>query len=81
MDLIAPSSRSEVADALRDASERGVCVGIVGGRTHADKGNPCAVDVEMSTAGLDRVIAYDPEEMLAVVESGMRIGEFRRVLA
>ena len=81
MDLIAPSSRSEVADALRDASERGVRVGIVGGRTPADKGNPAAIDVEVSTAGLDRVIAYDPEEMLAVLEAGMRVGELRRVLA
>jgi glycolate oxidase FAD binding subunit len=81
VDLIAPSSRSEVADALRDASERGVRVGITGGRTHMDKGNPCDVDVEMSTAGLDHVIAYDPAEMLAVVEAGMRIGELRRVLA
>jgi glycolate oxidase FAD binding subunit len=81
VDLIAPSSRSEVSAALRDASERGVRVGIVGGRTHADKGNPSAVDVEMSIARLDRVIAYDPEEMLAVVEAGMRVGALRRVLA
>jgi glycolate oxidase FAD binding subunit len=81
MDLIDPSSRFEVSDALRDASERGVRVGIVGGRTHVDKGNPSTVDVELSTAGLHRVIAYDPEEMLAVVEAGMRVGELRRALA
>ena len=56
-------------------------MGIVGGRTHADKGNPCEVDEELSTPGLDRVIAYDPAEMLAVVEAGMRLGELRRVLA
>ena len=37
--------------------------------------------MELSTAGLDRVVAYDPEEMLAVVEAGMRVGELRRVLA
>jgi glycolate oxidase FAD binding subunit len=81
VDLIAPSSRSEVSDALREASERGVRVGIIGSRTHADKGNPSAIDVEMSVAGLDRVIAYDPEEMLAVVEAGMRVGAFRGVLS
>jgi len=80
VDLIAPPSLSEVAAALHDASERRARVGIVGGHTHMDKGNPCVVDVEMSMAGLDRVIAYDPAEMLAVVESGMRIGELRRVL-
>jgi glycolate oxidase FAD binding subunit len=39
------------------------------------------VDEELAMTGLDRVIAYDPEEMLAVVEAGIRIGELRRILA
>ena len=81
MDLISPSSKGGVADALRDASERRAGVAIVGGRTHADHGNPCEVDAEVSTTGLDRVVAYDPEEMLAVVEGGMRIGALRKTLA
>jgi glycolate oxidase FAD binding subunit len=81
VDLIAPGSRDEVRKALRASSRRGTRVSIVGGRTHVDKGNPCEVDVELATSGLDRVIAYDPAEMLAVVEAGMRIGDLRRVLA
>ncbi len=81
MDLIEPGSQGEVREALFGASERGTRVSIVGGRTHGDKGNPCEVDMELSTSGLDRVIAYDPAEMLAVVEGGMRIGDLRRVLA
>jgi glycolate oxidase FAD binding subunit len=81
VDLIEPRSQEEVREALFGASEGGTRVSIVGGRTHGDKGNPCEVDMELSTAGLDRVIAYDPAEMLAVVEGGMRIGALRRVLA
>ena len=81
MDLSAPTSTTEVVDALRGASDGRVRVGIVGGRTHADRGNPCDVDVELSTAELDRMVAYDPAEMLCVVEAGVRIGELRRVLA
>jgi glycolate oxidase FAD binding subunit len=81
VDLIEPGTKDEVRDALRGASERRSSVAIVGGRTHADKGNPAEVDRELSTARLDRVIAYDPEEMLAVVEGGIRMGELRRVLA
>jgi glycolate oxidase FAD binding subunit len=81
VDLIAPGSKDEVREALRAASRRGTRVSIVGGGTHVDKGNPCEVDVELATSGLDRVIAYDPAEMLAVVEAGMRIGDLRRVLA
>ncbi len=81
MDLIEPGSKDEVQDAFRDASERGRSVSIVGGRTHMDKGNPTEVDIELAMGGLDRVIAYDPAEMLAVVEAGMRVGDLRRVLA
>jgi len=81
VDLREPGSKEEVREALRAASREGTRVSIVGGRTHADKGDPCDVDIELTTSGLDRVVAYDPAEMLAVVEAGMRIGELRRVLA
>jgi glycolate oxidase FAD binding subunit len=81
VDLIAPGSKDQVREALHEASERGTRVSIVGGRTHADMGDPCEVDRELTTSGLDRVVAYDPAEMLAVVEAGMRIGDLRRVLA
>lgn len=80
MDLIAPGSKQEVREALRMASRRGTRVSVVGGRTHVDRGNACDVDVELATSGLDRVVAYEPEEMLAVVEGGMRVGELRRIL-
>lgn len=81
MDLIAPSSKAEVVGALRSATGRRSRVAIVGGRTHADKGNPCEADEELAMTGLDRVISHDPDEMLAVVESGIRVGALRRVLA
>ncbi len=80
MDLKEPASKDEVREALRAASREGTRVAFIGGRTHADKGDPCEVDMELATSGLDRVVAYDAAEMLAVVEAGMRIGELRRVL-
>jgi glycolate oxidase FAD binding subunit len=46
-----------------------------------DRGNPTDVDAELWMTQLDRVIAYDPAEMLAVVEAGIRVGELERVLA
>jgi glycolate oxidase FAD binding subunit len=81
VDLMEPSSREQVREALREANAAGTRLSVVGGRTHRDKGNPCGVDAELSTSGLDRVVAYDPAEMLAVVEAGMRIGTLRRMLA
>jgi glycolate oxidase FAD binding subunit len=80
VDLIHPSSRSEVADALRGASANGRRVQLVGGRTHMDRATPRDAATELWTTQLDRTIAYDPAEMIAVVEAGMRVRELRRIL-
>jgi FAD/FMN-containing dehydrogenase len=45
------------------------------------KGNPSEVDAELWTTQLDRVVAYEPAEMIAVVEGGIRVGELERLLA
>jgi len=81
VDLREPRSIGEVGDALREASTRGRRVGIVGGRRHLDKGNTCEVDEELSTARLCDVVSYDPAEMLAVVDAGMRVADLRAALA
>ena len=81
MDLIHPSSRADVVEAVRDANATARRLLVVGGRWHVDKGNPCEVDAELWTTQLDRLVAYEPAEMIAVVEAGMRIGELDRILA
>ena len=79
MDLIHPSHEAGVVDAMRAATSAGTRVLIVGARRHMAAGD--GVDTELWTTGLDRTIAYDPAEMLCVVESGMRLGALRRLLA
>ncbi len=81
MDLIHPHTKADVAEALRVASEAGTRVLPVGGRRHMDRGNPTEVDAELWTTMLDQVVAYDPAEMLAVVEAGMRLGDLTAMLA
>jgi glycolate oxidase FAD binding subunit len=81
VDLIHPHAKHDVIEALREASAHGTRVLTVGGRTHMDRGNPCEVDAELWTTMLDEVAAYEPAEMLAVVEAGMRIGELQTMLA
>jgi glycolate oxidase FAD binding subunit len=81
VDLIHAVSKADVEGSLHAASEAGRRVLVVGGRCHMDRGNPCEVDAELWTTQLDRVIAYDPAEMLAVVEAGIRLRELQRVLA
>jgi glycolate oxidase FAD binding subunit len=71
----------EVVQALHEATAERRRVLVVGGRTHIDKGEPCEVDAELWTTQLDGLVAYDPAEMIAVVEAGMRVGELDRILA
>ncbi len=81
MDLIHPHTKADVAEELRAASAAGRRVLVVGGRHHIDKGNPCEVDTELWTTYLDEVVAYEPAEMLVVVEAGMRCGALAELLA
>jgi glycolate oxidase FAD binding subunit len=46
-----------------------------------DKGNPCEIDAELWTTQLDALVAYEPAEMIVVVEPGIRIGALNRLLA
>ena len=81
MDLIHPTSKADLAEAVRAANADGRRLLVVGGRQHIDKGNPSEVDAELWTTQLDRLVSYEPAEMIAVVEAGMRIGELNRLLA
>ena len=81
MDLTHPASKADVVDVVRDANASQKRLLVVGGRRHLDKGNPSEVDAELWTTQLDRLVSYEPAEMIAVVEAGIRVGELRRVLA
>jgi glycolate oxidase FAD binding subunit len=81
MELIHPSSRHEVARVLVDAGRRRRRLLIVGGRRHIDKGNAVEVDAELWTTQLDRLVEYEPAEMIAVVEAGVRVGDLAATLA
>jgi glycolate oxidase FAD binding subunit len=76
-----PHSAEAVAVSLSQASDAGARVLIVGGRTEMDRGNPSEVDAELWTTLLDRIVAYDPAEMIVVAEAGVRLGDLRRMLA
>jgi glycolate oxidase FAD binding subunit len=80
VELLHPSSTAEVVDAVLDANADRRRLLVVGGRRHVDKGNPTEVDAELWTTQLDRLIAYEPAEMIVVVEAGMRVGDLERTL-
>jgi glycolate oxidase FAD binding subunit len=80
VDLIHPSTKADVAEALRRANVDRTRLLVVGGRRHIDKGNPSEIDAELWMTQLDRLVAYEPAEMIAVVEAGMRVGELSRIV-
>ncbi|MFL5737728.1 MAG: FAD-binding oxidoreductase [Actinomycetota bacterium] len=81
MDLIEPITKASVVAAVCDAASEGRRLLAVGGRTHLDRGEPSEIDAELSTTKLDRLVSYEPPEMIAVVEAGMRFGELSETLA
>jgi glycolate oxidase FAD binding subunit len=76
-----PASTAELVELVRRADEDGRRLLVVGGRRHLDKGNPVEVDAELWTTQLDRIVTYEPAEMVAVVEAGVRVGSLQRALA
>jgi glycolate oxidase FAD binding subunit len=81
VDLIEPITKAAVVAAVCQAASERRTLLAVGGRTHLDRGEPSPVDAELSTANLDRLISYEPAEMIAVVEAGMRVGALAERLA
>lgn len=77
MDLIHPVDAAEVAEALG----AGRTTLVVGGRRHISRRGPVDADAELWTSALDRIVAYDPAEMIAVVQAGVRLGDLRSALA
>lgn len=81
VELLHPRTTADVAEMVRDASERGRPLLVVGGRTHIDRGNAVTPDAELWTTQLDGVVAYEPDEMIVVVQAGLRCGALASVLA
>ena len=80
MDLIHPHTASDVSDAMRAASADGTHLRLIGGRQHLGPDDASDVDAELWTTLLDHATAYDPAEMLCVVEAGMRLADLRKML-
>ena len=81
MDALHPHTKADVAEMLAGLSAAGTPTLIVGGRQHVGRTTPRRVGAELWTKQLERVIAYDPAEMLAVVEAGLRIRDLDALLA
>ncbi|MBV8083387.1 MAG: FAD-binding oxidoreductase [Chloroflexi bacterium] len=76
-----PSSVAEVSALVREAAAEGWTVLPRGGGTQLELGaRPRAFDVALCLTDLNRVVEYEPADLVVTVEAGMRSGELQRIL-
>jgi len=81
MARLAPTSRDEVADMVRDARGLGARLRICGGDTRRRSGRADGHAATLDISGLDRIIAYEPDELVLTAEPGVRLETVRALLA
>ncbi|HLJ46953.1 MAG TPA: FAD-binding oxidoreductase [Bryobacteraceae bacterium] len=80
--MLRPSSPEELASALADAAGRKQTIALFGNNSKRLMAGPVMpADVEISTAGLDRLLQYEPRDLTISVEAGMRYVALRELLA
>lgn len=79
--VFAPESGAELAAVLDAASGERAPVLVVGAGTHQGMGHPVHPEVVVSTTRLDRVLAWEPDDLTVVVEAGVRVGHVEEMLA
>jgi glycolate oxidase FAD binding subunit len=82
MQPVEPADARELAEALAEAASRKHRILLRGASSKDAMGGPVApADVCISTRRLNRLLAYDPDDLTISVEAGMPYAEFSRLLA
>jgi glycolate oxidase FAD binding subunit len=76
-----PRDDRDICDAVAHAAASGEVMEIAGGGTKRGIGRPQRETLILSTLGLDRVIDYDPAELVLTVEPGARLADIEAMLA
>jgi glycolate dehydrogenase FAD-binding subunit len=76
-----PTSVSEIAEILRFASAERLAVIPTGGRTHVHIGMPPhPYDIALDVSGMNRVLAFEPQDLTLGAEPGITFAELDRTL-
>ena len=79
--IIVPTTPNEVAHAVAEAGAKGQHIEVIGGGTKRTIGTLGAVDLVVSTAGLNRIIDYAPDELVLTAQPGVRIADLETLVA
>lgn len=78
---LAPETPEELAEVMAAATDAAAVVVPWGGGTHQGLGHRVYPDVVVSTRRLDRIVAWEPEDLTVVVEAGVLVDELEATLA
>ena len=78
---VAPSTLAEVASVLTVASQHSLPVLVWGGGTHQGIGGRVDPAIVLSTAGLNSIVDWQPEDLTVVVEAGVRVADLEDTLS
>ncbi len=82
MKEVQPTTANELREALREAASGGRRIRLGGGFTKETVGGTVTdAEVTISTAGLRRVLAYEPKDLTLSVEAGLPYSEMTALLA
>jgi glycolate oxidase FAD binding subunit len=75
-----PRDYADAAELLREAAEAGLRVRPIGGGTKLDR-TPEPADVELSTAGLHRIVEHNAGDLTAILQAGVRLARAQEAFA
>ncbi len=82
MKLLTPASAEELAQALQQTAANSQTITVSGNHSKRSMGGPIlAADVTLSTAKLQRVLDYEPNDLTLSVEAGMPFCQVQKLLA
>ena len=77
---ISPKSESEVAEAVREAADKGAGFEIVSGGTKRAMGRPVAAETILDMRAISGIVKYEPEELVLNVRAATPIDDIEAAL-
>ena len=78
---LTPSSQDEVLAIVAEANAHGRKLEVMGAGSKRSLGAVEGADAMLSTARLDRIIDYQPDELVLTVQPGVRVADLERLVA
>ena len=79
--IVEPASAAEIGDLVRKCEADRIAMAPMGAARTLAQIRPSPVDLGLSLAKMDRVVAYEPDDMTVVAEAGLTLGALNRQLA